>query len=92
MAAAVSVVAAIYLRLGDAMFAIDWNTMAIMLIAFVVIAGLTFQIFGMYRSVWRYASLDDLVNITRAVTLAVLLFYPSSSCSISSIPSHARCR
>src|SRR3546814_16680423 len=30
----------------------------------------------MYRGVWRYASIDDLLAITRAVTLTILIFLP----------------
>ena len=31
---------------------------------------------GLYRGLWRYASLNDLVNIVKAVTLALLIFLP----------------
>ena len=42
----------------------------------VVICGLVYWSFGLYRGVWRFASLPDLVRITKAAvaaTLAVLL-------------------
>ena len=30
----------------------------------------------MYQGIWRYASVEDLVAITKAVTLAILIFVP----------------
>jgi FlaA1/EpsC-like NDP-sugar epimerase len=74
--AAASVGLALYLRLGDAAFAINWQSLAVMIGTFVAIAVPTFLLFGMYRGIWRYASVDDLVNITKAVTLAILIFFP----------------
>lgn len=50
--------------------------MAVLTGGFVLIALPTFLIFGMYRGIWRYASVDDLVNITKAASFAVLLFFP----------------
>ncbi len=41
---------------------------------FTVIAGVIFFSMGLYRGVWRYASLNDLIAITRAVTITVLVF------------------
>jgi FlaA1/EpsC-like NDP-sugar epimerase len=76
MVAAVSVGAALYLRLGDAMFALDPATTFTMTACFVAIAGVTFHCFGMYRGVWRYASTVDLLNIAKAATVAILVFVP----------------
>ena len=76
MVAAVSVGTALYLRLGDGMFALDPATIFTMTLCFVSIAGVTFHCFGMYRGVWRYASTVDLLNIVKAVTTAILIFLP----------------
>ncbi len=35
-----------------------------------------FSLTGLYRGIWRYASLPDLFNIARAVSLTVLIFLP----------------
>ena len=35
-----------------------------------------FLLTGLYRGIWRYASLPDLFNIARAATLTVLIFLP----------------
>jgi O-antigen biosynthesis protein WbqV len=37
---------------------------------------MVFLMTGLYRGIWRYASLPDLFNITRAATLTVLIFLP----------------
>ena len=39
----------------------------------VVIQGLVFLYFGLYRGVWRFASLPDLIRIVQAVTVGVIL-------------------
>ena len=41
---------------------------------FTIVAAIVFRAFRMYQGVWRYASLNDLVNITKAVSLTVLIF------------------
>ena len=74
--AAVSVGAALYLRLGDAIFALDQVVILTMTLCFVPLAAITFHCFGMYRGVWRYASTIDLLNIAKAVTTAILIFLP----------------
>jgi len=67
---------ALYLRLGDAMgyYVADyiWPGTAL----FTLCATIAFLAVSMYRGIWRYASLNDLVAITKAVTLAMLLFVP----------------
>ena len=41
---------------------------------FTVIAAIVFLGSGLYRGVWRYASLNDLFAITRAVSMTVVIF------------------
>ncbi|MBM3519110.1 MAG: polysaccharide biosynthesis protein, partial [Alphaproteobacteria bacterium] len=41
---------------------------------FTVVCAGVFWWQGLYRGIWHYASLDDVVAIARAVTLAVLVF------------------
>lgn len=43
---------------------------------FAVVGGLVFWWGGLYRGIWHYASFTDLAAITRAVTVAVLVFLP----------------
>ena len=37
---------------------------------------MVFWLANMYRGVWRYASLNDLLAIIKVVTLVVLIFLP----------------
>ncbi|MEO5374412.1 MAG: polysaccharide biosynthesis protein [Alphaproteobacteria bacterium] len=75
--AAVSFVASLYLRLGGALpeyveplFVMQGTVL------FTMVAAAVFWSQKMYRGIWRYASLRDLVTITRAVTLVILVFLP----------------
>src|ERR1700686_4738154 len=43
---------------------------------FTGIAAMVFLVTGLYRGIWRYASLPDLFNIARAATLTELIFLP----------------
>ena len=73
--AALSVAVAMYLRLGREFFAIDYSLIAVMTVAFVAMSMPIFIYFGLYRGVWRYASLDDLLRIAKAATVAVICFF-----------------
>ena len=50
----------------------QWLAMGKSLVVVLVAQGFMFWRFGLYRSVWRFASLPDLWNIIRAVLLGVL--------------------
>ncbi len=65
---------AIYLRLGDDPQFYAMEPMAQAGALFMAISAVVFFFSGLYRGVWRYASMNDLLAITRAVTLAVLSF------------------
>jgi FlaA1/EpsC-like NDP-sugar epimerase len=75
--AALSFVAAMYLRLGDAVLSYQPRLMAIYVASFTLIAAAVFLPAGLYRGIWRFASLPDLSNIARAVSLIVLAFLPA---------------
>ena len=74
MIAAASMGLALYLRLGDAVLSLDPFTTLTTIGVFAVIASITFRLCGMYRGLWRFASMVDLLNITKAATVAVLIF------------------
>jgi len=65
---------ALYLRLGDDIFLYAAEPMVQAGCLFMAISAVVFWFSGLYRGVWRYASLSDLLAITRAVTIAVLSF------------------
>jgi len=72
--AAISFVAALYLRVGGdfSYFATDFIVLATAI--YTVIAAAVFWSLRLYAGVWRYASLEDLVAITRAATIITLVF------------------
>ena len=74
--AAVSLIVSLYLRIGNGALDYEPRLTAIYIAVFTLIAGSVFLLTGLYRGIWRFASLPDLFNITRAVTLIVLVFLP----------------
>ena len=74
--AGLSFALALYLRLGDAMLTRDPGLTILYGAAFTAIAAMVFLVTGLYRGIWRYASLPDLFSIARAATLTVLIFLP----------------
>jgi len=67
---------ALFLRVGDGLWhdhhpMLPWYTLLL-----TVVSAIVFRVMGLYRGVWRYASANDLVRITKAVTLAILIFLP----------------
>ena len=75
--AAVSMALALYLRLGAGVFTLSWQSLLTMIGGSVLVAVPTFLLSGMYRGIWRYASTHDLINIAKASTLAILIFFPA---------------
>ena len=65
---------ALYLRLGDDITLYNPDPMIQGGVIFVAISAVVFWFSGLYRGVWRYASMNDLMAITRAVTVAILVF------------------
>ncbi|NBB84574.1 MAG: polysaccharide biosynthesis protein [Alphaproteobacteria bacterium] len=66
---------AYYLRLGDAFFrSYYFDGFALSAGLLLLVAGGSFLFMGLYRGIWAYASTRDLVQIAKAVTLAVAGF------------------
>jgi O-antigen biosynthesis protein WbqV len=74
--AALSFALALYLRLGDDALVREPRLTLFYGVVFTAIAGAIFLLTGLYRGIWRYASLPDLINIARAATLTELVFLP----------------
>lgn len=72
--AGVSFLAAVYLRVGNLGDWPDTETLAQGALAFMAVAVVVFHYSGLYRGIWRYASTRDLVAITKAVSLTILVF------------------
>ena len=74
--ASLSFALALYLRVGDEMLTKEPRLTLLYGVSFTVIAAVIFLLTGLYRGIWRYASLPDLFNIARAATLTELVFLP----------------
>ena len=72
--AAASFPLALYLRLGDDVWNRPVEIMAAAGLFFIVEAAAIFYLMGLYRGVWRYASINDLVAIAKAVSFAIGIF------------------
>jgi len=72
--AGLSFMIAMYLRVGATDYKISVELLLEGAIAMALIGGIIFWLSGLYRGVWRYASMDDLMAITRAATITMLLF------------------
>jgi FlaA1/EpsC-like NDP-sugar epimerase len=75
--AALSLVVSLYLRIGSEIIGYEPRLTILYVVSFAVIAACVFRLTGLYRGIWRYASLPDLFNIARAVSLTVLIFLPA---------------
>jgi FlaA1/EpsC-like NDP-sugar epimerase len=73
-AAAVSLVAAIYLRVGQPRTSMVLSEVPWAASLFAVTAAVTFYLFGLHRRIWRFSSLGDLVAVAQAGTVAILAF------------------
>lgn len=71
---AVSLVVALYLRVGQQAFDEYRDPLLTGLPILVLIAAVVFRLSGLYRGIWRYASVPDLAQLLRAVTMVVLCF------------------
>lgn len=74
--AALSFPLALFLRVGDTILWVGWDDLAQASGLFVLVAALVFPLGKLYRGIWRYASIPDLIAVLRAATLAVLIFLP----------------
>lgn len=74
--AAAAYVGALVLRLGDGAWSKLEQGLWLPGLIFVAVAAAVFLFTGLYRGIWRYASLSDLVAIVKAASLALLLFLP----------------
>jgi O-antigen biosynthesis protein WbqV len=74
--AALSFVLSLYLRVGTDIGVYGTDFVLVGAASFAAIAGMVYLWMDLYRGIWRYASLNDLLAIARAVTLIILVFLP----------------
>ena len=72
--AAISYLLSVYLRLADDYISYDLYQILPICAIFVFICAIVFRVSGLYRGVWRYASVTDLWAITKAVSFVILVF------------------
>ena len=65
---------ALYLRVGDGLVPYYSDVLAYGTATLVAVAAVTYRVLGLYRGIWRFASVPDLVTMTKAVTITVLSF------------------
>jgi O-antigen biosynthesis protein WbqV len=74
--AALSFLLSFYLRVGGDIVHYSPSLLATYDLAFAATAGVIFLWSGLYRGIWRFASLPDLLALLRAVTLIILIYFP----------------
>jgi FlaA1/EpsC-like NDP-sugar epimerase len=72
--AALSLVLSLYLRVGEDIWHEDPGALLQDVLVFTVVVLSFLRLSGLYRGIWRYASLNDLFAIGRAATFSVLCY------------------
>jgi O-antigen biosynthesis protein WbqV len=72
--AAIAFLLALYLRMGSDMMDLPAASVSIALLLFMLTCATVFWISGLYRSIWAFASLRDLMEILRAASISVVIF------------------
>ncbi|MEE2745313.1 MAG: nucleoside-diphosphate sugar epimerase/dehydratase [Pseudomonadota bacterium] len=67
-------VLSLFLRLGDNVIFYPKEELLLATVVFTIVAAAVFRLMRLYNGVWRYASINDLFNITKAVSLTILIF------------------
>ncbi len=74
--AALSFALSLYLRVGDGIVFYS-NGLLVGTLLMAAIAAVVFWSLRLYRGIWRYASANDLLALTRAATIVILIFVPA---------------
>lgn len=72
--AAFAFMLALYLRVGNDIITLSASSVLVSLLLFTATCAVVFWASGLYRSIWVFASLRDLIEILRATTIAVIAF------------------
>ncbi|HLJ62993.1 MAG TPA: polysaccharide biosynthesis protein, partial [Stellaceae bacterium] len=75
--AALSFYLSLYLRVGGEGIA-DYETTLMLYYGavFTALSAVVFATTGLYRGLWRFVSLPDLLAVLRAATLIILIYFP----------------
>ncbi len=74
--AALSFVLALWLRMGPDMALLPLPSVILGTAIFTGAAAIVFRSMGLYQGIWRYASVNDLMQIAKASALTILVFLP----------------
>lgn len=74
LASGAALLLSLYLRLGGGMQDMPTSLLAGYTLSFMAVAGGVFLSTRLYRRIWEYLSLQDLIVLMRAVTITVILF------------------
>ncbi len=66
---------ALVLRFEQIVPEIYWQNLEMILPTTIIVFLFTFTLMGLYRTTWRYASIDEIIKITAAVTLGLAGIY-----------------
>ncbi len=72
--AALAFILALYLRLGDDLFSMPFHVFISTTALFTLTCAIVFWASGLYRGIWAFASVRDLAEILRAVSIAVAAY------------------
>ena len=63
-----------YLRLGDSVLVVQKELLISGALILTLFASIVYWQMGLYRGIWRYASIRDFTTIAKAATLTILIF------------------
>ena len=72
--AAISLPLSLWLRMGASVETVPESFVLQSTVLFAVICAALFWPMGLYRGIWRYASMNDLMQLARAVTVLIVAF------------------
>lgn len=70
----VALVIALFLRVGQDSFSWYLPTLTTSIPLLLITSAVVFRLSGLYRGIWRYASIPDLLQLTRAVSVVMCCF------------------
>ena len=64
----------IFLRLGSEFNSIPNSIIGYGTILITIIGAIVYRLTGLYKGIWRYASINDLINIVKAASITIAIF------------------
>ena len=64
----------IFLRLGPEFNSIPNSIIGYGTILITIIGAIVYRLTGLYKGIWRYASINDLINIVKAASITIAIF------------------